>query len=1176
MENNTLLGRYYPKNPQFKQFFRIMRITTLLLMICVFSAYAEKTYSQDAKVSIQMNNVQLDKILNAIESQTSYLFIYNNQVKMDRKASVNAKNQSVAAVLDKLLKGTDIYYKLEGTHIILSKQPIKASETASANVSAAQQKSKISGTIVDSKGEAIIGANVRIKGAPIGTITDLDGNFSLEANPKDVLEVTYIGYLKQDVTVGNQKQLRIVLVDDTQTLDEVVVVGFGTQKKVNLTGSVAVVDSKAITSRPVTNVSQALQGLVPGMNFSYGSDGNGGEIGQDMKVNIRGTGTIGSGSNASPLILIDGMEGNMNMLNPQDIESISVLKDAAASSIYGSRAPFGVVLITTKKGKAGKSTINYNNNFRWTQAINMPDVADSYSYASFFNRMQINSGQPAQFDDIRMTAIKDYLDGKITTTTQPNRETPTIWDWIGNTNTDWYDVAFGNTAFSQEHSLSANGGTEKIQYYFSANYMGQEGLMAIRPDNLQRYTVTAKINAQIFPWLGLSYNTKYMRKDYTKPTAMTDQTLYHNIAKRWPMEPTVDPNGHYMSNTIIAPIIYGGDANTQTDWLYQQFQVVAEPIKGWKIFGELNYKTIDNFGHTDYLKSPQYNVNNELYYGNTWNTTKVTENTERTNYFNTNVYSDYAKTFADVHNFKVMVGFQSELNKYRRLQATKNDLITESIPDINAATGKSEIDYSRLSHWATAGFFGRLNYDYQGRYLGEVNLRYDGTSRFAKDKRWNLFPSFSLGWNVAREAFMEPYNHTISNLKFRGSWGELGNQNTELLYPYIQLMKFVAADKDSSWLINNARPNTANAPNLISALLGWETMRSWNVGLDFGMFNNRLTFSFDWFNRQTVNMVGPAPELPVILGTEVPKTNNADMLSQGFELTLGWRDNINKVRYGVNLLLSDDRQKILRYPNTTSSLNKWRGGQYIGDIWGLETIGIAKSDQEMNDHLASLPNGGQNAIGSQWAAGDIMYKDVNGDGKISTGSTINDPGDLKIIGSSAPRFRFGLDMDASWKGFDIRIFFQGVAKRDYFLNDNMFWGATGGIWSSTCFTNHLDYFRPEGDVDGANLDAYFPRPISNGSDKNQKVQTRYLQNAAYMRLKNLQIGYTIPANLLKKIGASNLRIFFSGENLFTVSGLPDGFDPETIGTGYGATGGTNSAKTYPLSRTFSTGISLNF
>lgn len=1176
MKNNTLLGAYNPKNPQIKHFFRIMRITLFLLLTCVLSLHAGNSYSQNAKVSLDMNNAKLEKVLDNIESQTNYLFIYISQINTNKRVTVKANKLEVSKVLDQIFQNTDIHYKLEGSHIILSKNTENTHNLSSTTIQ--QQKTKkVTGTVVDNTGEPIIGANIKVKGTDSGTITDIDGNFSIDVTPNDVLIFSFIGYTDKEITIGNQTTIHVTMEENTQMLNEVVVVGFGSQKKVNLTGSVAVVDSKELASRPVVNVSQALQGLVPGMNFSYAGDSDGGGLNTEMKINIRGTGTIGDGSTSSPLILIDGMEGNMNMLNPQDIESISVLKDAAASSIYGSRAPFGVVLITTKKGKAGKVSINYNNNFRWTQAINMPEVVDSYTYASYFNKMLTNDGGTPYFDAERMSAIKGYLDGTIKTTTAPDRQTPTIWDWIGNTNTDWYDVVFGHTAFSQEHSISANGGTEKFQYYFSGNFMDQEGLISIRPDRLERYTVTGKINAELFPWLKFSYNTKYMRKDYFRPSKAGSTVLYNNIAKRWPMEPTKDPNGHYMSNTIINPIMYGGDSNTQTDWLYQQFQIVAEPIKNWKIFGELNYKTIDEFAHSDNLKVPMWDTSNEMYIDSQNNTNSVSERTERSNYFNSNIYTEYSGIFNNAHSYKVMVGFQAELNKWRKLAATRNDLISEEVPNINVAGGDSKIDGADKNHWATAGFFGRVNYDYKARYLLEVNLRYDGTSRFLKDQRWNMFPSFSVGWNIAHEAFMEPYSDLIGNLKLRGSWGELGNQNTSSLYPFIQLMKFAAADKDSNWLINNKRPNTANAPDLISALLGWETMRSWNVGLDIAMFSNRLTMSFDWFNRKTVNMVGPAMELPMILGTAVPKTNNADMVSRGFELDLGWRDKIQDFSYNVHVLLSDDRQKILRYPNIDGQLSQWRAGQYMGEIWGFETIGIAKTQEEMDAHLASLPNGGQ-GFGSKWGAGDIMYKDLNNDGQITEGATISDPGDLKIIGNDSPRFKFGLDLNGSWKGFDVRLFFQGVAKRDFWFNDNMFWGANGGMWASTAFKPHMDFFNATADdAFDVNLNAYYPRPLDNGS-KNQKVQTRYLQNAAYVRMKNLQIGYTIPANITQRAGISNLRIFFSGENLFTLTGLPDGFDPETIGSGYGgqASSMSGSGKAYPLSRTFSAGFSVNF
>lgn len=1164
MKKKSLQGGYGPKSPQLKQIFRIMRITTFLLLVCVFCSFAENTHSQNARVSISKHNAQLDEVLGAIESQTDYLFIYNNQVDVNCKVSVRVKNQPVFQVLDNLLKNMGITYVTEGTHIVLTKK--------TENILPVQQQAKnITGTIVDVNGDPIIGANIVVKGTTNGTITDIDGHFTIEADSKSVLSISYIGYLTKDVVVGNLQNISVVLLEDTKTLEEVVVIGFGTQKKVNLTGSVSTVASKALESRPVTNVSQALQGLVPGLNFSYAGSGNGGELNNDMKLNIRGGGTIGTGSTSSPLILIDGMEGDMNALNPQDIENVSVLKDAAASSIYGSRAPFGVILITTKKGTAGKISVNYNNNFRWSSAINTPDIADSYTYAQYFNRAAENMGETGRFTPEWLERIKGYQDGTFLPTTVPDPNNPTRWDWQGNSNNDWYDIYFNNAAFSQEHAVSTNGGSEKYQFYVSANYLNQSGLINFNTDRMQRYTVTGKINAKPTDWLSFNYSSKFIRNDYRKPSALDDNVFYHNIAKRWPMEPFLDPNGHGMS--MAENLLQGGDYKTQKDNLYQQFQLILEPIKDWKIFGELNYRTTTEFLHKEVNLVTQYDVNN-----NPWidpaAQSSVLEQATKNNFFNPNVYTEYFKELNGGHAFKVMVGFQAELNKFRELGASRTDIITSSLPTLNTSSGTDKITKGGYTHWATAGFFGRVNYNYKERYLLEVNARYDGTSRFSCDNRWNVFPSVSAGWNIAREAFWEPYTDIVNNLKLRGSWGELGNQNTTNLYPYYQLLKFAANDVDGHWLLNGVKPNTANAPDLISALLSWETMRSWNIGIDVGALQNRLTFSFDYFNRKTLDMVGPAPELPVILGATVPKTNNADMESKGFELDVAWRDRIGKVDYGAHLLLSDDRQRVTRYSNPTGTLSSWYEGQYAGEIWGYETHGIAKTDEEMQNWLVDH----KQSFGSSWAAGDVMYEDLNGDGEINEGSnTIFDPGDKKIIGNSSPRYKFGIDLDASWNGFDVRMFFQGVAKRDYWFSDNMFWGASGGLWQSTCFTDHLDFFRSEGDEWGANLNAYFPRPILDGG-KNQKKQSRYLQNAAYLRMKNLQIGYTLPADLTNKAGLSKLRVFLSIENLFTISGLPDSFDPETLGSGYGNWNGvvTESAKSYPLSRTISTGLSVTF
>ena len=1157
MKKNNYVQQLWADNPVFIVWKKIPLSMKLLFVFCfcfVGLLCANDSYAQRTMISVKAQNLTVKEVLSQIEAQSDFSFFYNDHhIDVDRRVSVVTEQSNIFTLLNEVFKNTNVKYAVRNKKIILSTQIVEAP--------AAKQTVQIKGKVTDMFGDPVIGATVMEDGTQNGTITDLDGNFILNTASANVtITVSYVGYMSQTVKAQPGKSLSVILKEDTKTLDEIVVVGFGTQKKVNLTGSVSTVNAEDLLSRPVSNVSQALQGLVPGMNFSYASDGNGGEIGADMKVNIRGAGTIGDGSNASPLILIDGMEGNMNMLNPNDIESISVLKDAAASSIYGSRAPFGVVLITTKKGKAGKVNINYNNSFRWSEAINLPDVADAYTYAMYFNKMQSNDGKTAvQFDDTRLQAIKDYASGTITTTTQPNRNTPTIWDWIGNTNTDWYDVVFGGTAFSQEHSLSVSGGTEKIQYYFSGNYMGQEGMMAIRRDKLQRYSVSSKINAQLYPWLNMNYSMKYMRKDYSKPTAMTDNTLYQNIAKRWPMEPTVDPNGYPMGNTIIRPILYGGDNNSQTDWLYQQFQVVIEPIKDWKIFGEINYKVIDAFTHTDYLKVPQMNVAGEPYSGDTWKTSKVTEGAERTNYFNANVYSEYYRSFADAHHLKAMVGFQAEVNKWRQLQASKLDLISESVPSINAATGESTIDKSKLTHWATAGFFGRLNYDYKERYLLEVNLRYDGTSRFAKDKRWNLFPSFSAGWIATAEKFMENQK-IVDYLKLRASWGRVGNdKGVDSRFMYMPAV-WGSSGSYSFGVDNPISQSAAAISRMGNPAVTWETADKQNYGIDLKFFNSRLSATFDYFIEHRTGILISPESTPSIIATALPNLNIGKVDNHGYEVSLGWRDKIGKdFTYNVDANVSFARNKILymdEVPKQFSYMNQTGGstGRQTGVYNYIRLYQysdfITGADGELT-LKPELPQPYQKVY-----PGDAMYADLNGD-------HIVDGNDKSVAGyATRPEYVFGMNMGFDWKGFNFTM--QWVGSK----NVNRMYDIEYRIpYTNAGKRGLLTYFYDGCWTPDNQLGATYPRPSEESESWNSEPSTLWLVDASYLRLKSLSFGYTITGKkFLKKLGLSSLGLNFSGYNLLTFSPLKY-LDPESDPNRFGD---------YPLIKVYSFGLNLNF
>lgn len=1032
-----------------------------------------------------------------------------------------------------------------------------------------QQSSTLKGVVEDELGP-VVGATVAVKGTTNGNITDMDGNFTLHGiKAGDVIVISYVGYVPQEIVYKGQTSLKIMLKEDAQQLDEVVVVGFGTQKKVNVTGAVSMVNAETIESRPVQNVSQALQGVVPGLNFSVNSAG--GALNNTMNVNIRGAGTIGDGSDSSPLILIDGMEGNMNAINPNDILSISVLKDAASSAIYGSRAAFGVILITTKSGKPGRTSVNYSANVRFVDALAVPKMLDSYRFAQYFNRAAENDGQSPVFDQEKMDRIIAYQRGELTETTTAGSNGK--WNNYGgaNANTDWFKEQYRDWVPSQEHNISVSGGNEKVTYLVSGNFMDQNGLIRHGGDNFKRYTLNARINAKINDYVQLNYSSKWIREEYDRPSYMTG-LFFHNIARRWPTCPVYDNNGYYMEGVEIIQMRDGGRDKDQKDYTYNQLQLVVEPIKDWKIYLEGNMNTTTRFNHWDVLPVYAHDVAGDPYLfswdGRAAGLTSASELANKENFLTTNIYTDYFKEFEGGHFAKVMVGFNSELMKTRDLSGTMDDLITPDVPTLNTATGNPRTS-GGYGHWATAGFFGRINYNYKERYLAEVNLRYDGTSRFIGDQRWGLFPSFSLGWNIARESFFGSLSNYISTLKVRGSWGQLGNMNTKAWYPFYQSMPVGTAS--GSWIIDGERPNTASAPGIVSSLMTWETIESWNVGLDWAALDNRLTGSFDYFKRLTNDMIGPAPELPGILGTGVPKINNADMESYGFELELNWRDRIKDFSYGVKLVLSDDQQKVTRFPNDKGDIGQWYAGKMSNSIWGYETIGIAKTQEEMDAHLATLPNGGQDAMGSKWGAGDIMYKDLNGDGKIDAGSsTLDNPGDRKIIGNSSPRYKYGITLDASWKGFDISLFFQGVGKRDYMLGGAYFWGATGGQWQSAGFEEHYDFFRPEGDPLGANLDAYYPRPLFASGDKNQKTQSRYLQNAAYIRLKNAQIGYTFPKLWMNKIGLQSVRLYVSGDNLWTASQITGIFDPETLGGEWG------DGKLYPLSRTISVGLNVNF
>ncbi len=1082
-------------------------------------------------------------------------------------------------------------------------------------------QNRVTGKVTDSKGLPVIATPVQVKGTTVGEMTDMDGIYAVQAAPDAILVVTAIGYKTAEVPVGGRSVVDIVLEDDTETLDEVVVVGYGTQKRVNLTGAVGLTDAKALESRPVANAASALQGLVPGLQITS----NSGSMEKTPTMNIRGTATIGEGTSGNPLVLIDGMEGDLNTINPQDIESVSVLKDAAAASIYGSRAPFGVILVTTKSGKAGKVQINYNNNFRLGSPVVKMKQMDSYSFANYYNEAKRNTSNNMTdivFTEDTIERILAYQKGEITTVF-PMPSEGTQWQdtfHTANANTDWYDIFFKDWNFSHEHNLSASGGSEKVTFYTSLNYMLQEGLLNIGKEDMKRYSATGKLNAKLTSHIDLGYSVRFIREDYTKPSAMNDG-LYENLARQnWPNLPLYDNNGKLYSNVWPGrDFIQGGTYDKVTDNLYQQLSLSFEPLKNWVTTLELNYKIISQD-----IKSTSLATYNCDIYGEPIDkdkaTTSVTEAGYGENFFNGNLRSSYHFSIDERHNFAFLLGAQLEDLMQKSKGVTAYGLVSESLPEIDLTTGlvwdstsqawvrKDITPYGNRNSWSTAGVFGRVNYDYEGRYLVEGNLRYDGTSRYRDNLRWNLYPSVSIGWNIANEPLWEPYRRIADTWKLRASYGSLGNQNTNGWYP--TYMTFAPSTNSGAWLQNGLKTTTIGVPGAISASLTWEKVRSWNVGMDFGLFGDRLTGSFDYYTRYTIDMMGASVELPSILGYTAPKTNNTDLKTYGWELEIMWKNQLaNGLFYSTKFLLSDSQTIVTRYPNnTTGSIRQYVPGRKLGEIWGYETIGIAQSQEEMDAHLDRLDQNylekyghfpselrqGQSALGSGWGAGDIIYADLNGDGRISTGdNTIDNHGDLKVIGNSTPRFHFGIDLNFAWKGVDLRLFFQGVMKRDYWQSSSYFWGANTEPEWSAALVQHLDFYRDENSllvqkgIMDVNKDAYYPRPSfdrggeGNGSSgRNHQVQTRYLQNAAYIRLKNLQIGYTLPEKWTKPLKIERLRAYFSAENILTGTRLAKMFDPETIDGGNSNSEKDwrtyNNGNAYPLSTQLSCGVSITF
>lgn len=1041
-----------------------------------------------------------------------------------------------------------------------------------------QQDGVCKGVVKDNQGETVIGASVVVKGSTNGTITGLDGDFTLDNVKRgDVIQISYIGYVSQEV-VWQGTPLNITLKEDSQTLEEVVVVGFGSQKKANLTGSVSQVKmDDVLGERPVTNVKNALQGSMPGLMVSGGAS-----PGEAKSFNIRGTVSI---NGMNPLVLIDNVEGDIDLLNPEDIESVTVLKDAASSAIYGARAAAGVILITTKKAKKGeKFNLNYNANFGFQTSINSPKQASldeylrAYQAAGFSETYYAGNGSVSKW--------REYLAGY----KENPAAYPTVGDgiYIGEDGAPYYlndkDVykAFQETSFMQTHNLTANGGTEKLRYRLSAGLTKEDGPLIKSKDTYMRKNISSFISADITDWLTQEADFRYTVADRSEPMGSGDGIYCMNHISFYPsgMMPGSVNTSVGKDLPLITPenqIRYNNPYLTDTDNTRIYLRTIMRPIKGLELVGEYTYDR-KNWQKSYYAKKWEYTTE-QLGSNNSVTSDYLFKSEDHEDYNALNLYGTYNFSIKEDHMFKVMAGFNQERKQNSWISVQTHDMIAPSAPSFTSATGKI-IPQNSYSDYAIRGAFYRINYNYKDRYLFEANGRYDGSSKFPKDDRFGFFPSFSVGWNIARESWMEKALDYVSDLKLRASWGQIGNQNIGN-YGYYSTMQPVG--NSNYWLKDGEFITYISTPGLVSNSFTWETVETLDIGFDASMFNSRLQVTFDWYQRTTRDMLIAGIQLPAVVGTSAPMRNAADMRTRGWEIAVNWRDQIGDWKYNVGFNLYDYKSKITKYSNNEDKLlsQNYYEGKTLGEIWGYVSDGFYTIDDFDGPGTWQLKDGVASLDGYNPRPGDEKFVNLNDDrgtNEINSGlNTVDSPGDQKVIGNSTPRYNFGVNLGVSYKGFSLSAILQGTAKRDVWIGGMSLFPFGGSAKAYyPVFYNQTDYWEPMGSCDGQytendreywvakNPDASLYRLYSNMQNhgSNQRASTKYLQNGAYMRLKNITLAYTFPKALISKVSLSALKVFVSAENLATISSLPKGYDPERLSWGY------------PFYRTLSFGLNV--
>ncbi len=1123
-------------------------------------------------------------------------------VQKIRSYGLHAQKNGSRGIALSLLLGCAFNPTVEGGNSAYAASPI---------TTVTQQAGKVTGKVVDSKGEPVLGAIVTEVGTSNKAITDPYGNFTITnvgANAK--LQITYIGYNTETVDVAGKSNISVTLKESRENLDEVVVVGYGSQKKVNLTGAVEQVTSKVLENRPLSNLTQGLQGEIPNLLIQF-SDGR---PNRSSTYQVRGTGSIGQGGSA--LVLIDGVEGDPAMLNPADVASVTVLKDAASAAIYGARGTYGVVLITTKNADNEKVTVNFNSNLMVKSPTVVPDVVtDGYEYTTLFLQSYAGSYGPG-VKPSRFHHSINYTDqwydelakhrpgmGAADVMVDPNTGKYSYY-----ANTDWYDLIYKDHTLAQEQNLSISGGGKKANFLISGRFYTQDGIFNYDPDKYKMFNVRAKGGLQLTPWLHVDNNFEFSQMQYHNPINSQEGSVWYAVqSEGQPVSPLYNPDGTLTraAATILGAFIYKNNyRNTEDRVLRNTSSFQADIIgKTLTLNGDITFRYNDSrvdlkqtpvpYSDTEGVIKQMGSFNG---FGNSLSTTK---------YLATNIYATFDKTFAELHHTKVMAGWNYEQSIYKYNYMHRNTLIYDDAESINMATGSTNVS-DNYSKWRIAGGFFRVNYDFADRYLLEVDGRYDGSSKFPSDQQWGFFPSASIGWRVSQEPWWHVSSKAMSNLKIRLSYGSLGNGNISA-YQFQELFNIYTQGR----LLQGQRNNVTSVPSPIPDGLTWEKATTFNVGADMNFLDDRLTFTGDYYIRKNTDMYVVGAQPPAVYGASAPKGNYADMTTHGWELSLTWRDQFKMgdktFTYSVRATLADAKTKVDKYPgneqkflntNWTTGATAYYPGMTLGEIWGFVNDGfLTKDDVDGEGHITHAAD--QSWITepnryNSWEEGDVKFKDLDNSGKIDPGEDkVGKSGDRKVIGNSLPRYTFGMNLNAEWNGISFSAFFQGVGKQDFYVgsDNSLFWGMYNRPYSNIPKEMMKQVWTEE------NPNAYFPRfrgyTALQSLGQLHIAQSRYLQNAAYVRLKNIQLGYSLPRTLISKIGLNVCRFYVSAENLLTFTPFYKhikqfdvesihGEDTDTrnmISNGLYSSpiiGGGGLSYSYPVLKSITFGLSLQF